>query len=62
MADRNPDSMHDPDSRVNPSTCTKDAEEPLFVARQVDIWRRACGAGSADIRSSVALSGRAWPG
>jgi hypothetical protein len=28
IADRNPDSMHDPDSRVNPTNCTKDAEEP----------------------------------
>lgn len=32
IADRNPDSMHDPDSPVNPSTCTKDTEEPLIDA------------------------------
>ncbi|SKC10691.1 hypothetical protein SAMN06295937_10961, partial [Sphingopyxis flava] len=31
IADRNPHSMHAPDSRVNPPTCTKFADEPLFV-------------------------------
>src|SRR5690606_37975303 len=31
IADRNPHSMHAPDSRVNPPTCTKFADEPLIV-------------------------------
>jgi len=35
IADRNPHSMHAPDSRVNPPTCTKFADEPQFVALQV---------------------------
>lgn len=32
IADRNPHSMRAPDSRVNPPTCTKFADEPQFVA------------------------------
>jgi hypothetical protein len=44
MADRNPDSMHDPDSRVNPSTCTKDAEEPFLDERGEIADARHCTA------------------
>src|SRR5690606_5995426 len=38
IADRNPHSMHAPDSRVNPPTCTKFADEPLIVAPSHPVW------------------------
>lgn len=40
IADRNPHSMHAPDSRVNPPTCTKFADEPQSVQRLRDMLQQ----------------------